>query len=74
MEYEDLRIEVDDEAEQATAGMDLRVLATFGEEDRGYVVGDMQNPARLRLTLKKGGPLNRWLVVEASGFIERASL
>lgn len=72
VEYENLEIEVDNERDEATASMDLRVIATFGEADRGYVLGDLQDPARLGLRLKKGGPLNKWLVVGASGFIERA--
>lgn len=69
--YENLRIEVGEDGERAGAKLDLRVIATFGEDDWGYVLGDLQNPVSLDLELKKGGPLNRWQVVSASGFMER---
>jgi len=73
VEYENLRVEVDEEGKEAEAAMDLRMIATAGDNDRGYVLGDVENPARLKLRLRKGGPLNKWLVVSASGFIEGAS-
>jgi hypothetical protein len=69
VEYENLRIDVSEGAEEATASMDLRVLASSGDQ-MGYALGG-DEPARLRLRLKKGGPLKRWQVVEASGFMPR---
>lgn len=58
MEYEGLVIEVEDEG--ATARMDLRVIATRGAA-RGYFLGDMRDPVRLRLRLEKS-PTGKWLV------------
>ena len=68
-DYENLTVEVFNETEEAAAAMDLRVIAMSGEQ-MGYVIGG-DGPALLKLRLKKGGPLKRWQVVEASGFIER---
>lgn len=73
VDYENLRVKVGEDGERAGAKLDLRVIATFGDDDRGYVLGDLQNPASLDLELKKGGPLNRWQVVSASGFTEHMS-
>lgn len=72
VEYDNVKIEVNEDKTEATAALDLRVIATFGQSDRGYVFGDIQNPARPKLLLKKGGALNRWLVMETSGIIEGA--
>lgn len=71
VDYENLRVEVGEGGEGAAASMDLRVIATFGVNDRGYVLGDIGTPAGLELKLRKGGPLNRWQVVSSSGFVER---
>ncbi len=68
VDYENLKIEVAEGAEEATASMDLRVLASAGQE-MGYILGG-DGPARLELGLKKGGPLRKWQVVEASGFVQ----
>jgi hypothetical protein len=70
VDYENLRVEVGEGGEGARADMDLRVIATFGGNDRGYVLGDLGDPVALELRLRKGGPLNRWQVVSASGFVE----
>jgi hypothetical protein len=69
VDYENLKVEVAKGKEEATASMDLRVVASAGQE-MGYVLGG-DGPARFVLRLKKGGPLKKWQVVEASGFIKR---
>ena len=68
-DYENLTVEVFKETGEATAAMDLRMIAMSGEQ-MGYVIGG-EGPALLKLRLKKSGPLKKWQVVEASGFIER---
>ncbi len=65
VEYENLQIHVQDG--RATATMDMGVIAGEGP-DRGYYLGGPGRPARLVLRLQRGGPLNRWLVVGASGY------
>jgi hypothetical protein len=69
VDYENLKVEVAEGNEEATASMDLRVVASAGQE-MGYVLGG-DGPARFVLRLKKGGPLKKWQVVEASGFMQR---
>jgi hypothetical protein len=69
VEYENLQVKVAPEEKEATASMDLRVLASSGEE-MGYAIGG-DEPASFMLRLKKGGPLGKWQVVSASGYIER---
>jgi hypothetical protein len=64
VEYENLEIEVKDDT--ATASMDMRVIATLGE-DRGYFLGDIKEPVHLVLEFEKT-PVKKWLVLKASGF------
>jgi hypothetical protein len=68
VDYENLKVEIAEGKGEATASMDLRVVASAGQE-MGYVLGG-DGPARFVLRLKKGGPLKKWQVVEASGFIQ----
>jgi len=62
IEYEDLNIKVDDE--KATADMDVRIIATVGN-DTGYILGDLPKPAHLRFTLEK--ERTKWLVTKTEG-------
>ncbi len=63
VEYEDLRIEVS--KDRASAELSVRVIATVGNE-RGYIIGDIKTPLRLRFTLDK--ERTRWLIVKTEGF------
>ncbi len=69
VDYENLKIEIAEGSEESTASMDLRVVASAGQQ-MGYVLGG-DGPARFELRLKKEGPLKKWQVVEASGFMHR---
>ena len=62
IEYENLNIKVDDE--KATADMDVRIIATIGN-DTGYILGDLPKPAHLRFTLEK--ERTKWLVTKTEG-------
>ena len=65
IECENLSVRVD--KDKATASLDVRALATSeGGGQRGYIFGDLKEPARLSLELEKG-TAGRWLVVNASG-------
>jgi hypothetical protein len=70
VEYDDLKVVVAEGEKEATASMDLRVMARAGQE-MGYLLGG-EEPVRLKLMLKKGGPLGTWQVASASGFMEGA--
>jgi hypothetical protein len=61
VEYENLEVDVKDG--RASARMDLRVIATWGE-DRGYYLGDVKEPARLVLELEKS-PARKWLITKS---------
>jgi hypothetical protein len=50
IEYENLKIGINDKT--ATAEMDVRVIATVGN-DTGYIMGDMPHPVHLKFTLDK---------------------
>jgi hypothetical protein len=65
VEYEDLRIEVEDK--RATASMDVRVIASISV-GRGYVYGDLKEPLRLKLDLEKEGGMKKWKVTGATGY------
>jgi hypothetical protein len=62
IEYENMRINVRDKT--ATAGMDVRIIATVGNET-GYVLGDIPHPAHLIFTLEK--ERTKWLVTKTEG-------
>jgi hypothetical protein len=62
VEYENLNIKVD--GEKATADMDVRIIATIGN-DTGYILGDLPKPAHLRFTLEK--ERTKWLVTKTEG-------
>ena len=62
IEYENLKIDVNDKT--ATADMDIRIIATTGN-DTGYVLGDMPHPAHLKFTLEK--ERTKWLVTKTEG-------
>ena len=62
VEYEDLKINIADRT--ATADMDVRIIATIGNET-GYVLGDLSNPAHLKFTLEK--ERTTWLVTKTEG-------
>jgi len=62
IEYENLSIKV--EKKEATAEMDVRILATIGN-DTGYILGDLPRPVHLRFTLEK--EKTKWLVTKTEG-------
>ena len=66
VQYEGLEVIVAED-DTARAAMDLRVIATMGP-DRGYFVGDIKEPVRLELWLRRGGSVKRWLVVNSTGY------
>ena len=63
IEYENLEIRVS--GDTATAQLDLRVIAASGNE-KGYLIGDIKSPARLKLILDKEH--TKWRVVRIEGF------
>lgn len=65
IEYENTTIEVNDG--KATAEMDVRIIATIGNET-GYVLGDLPNPAHLVFSLEK--EKTKWLIIKTQGFPE----
>lgn len=62
IEYDITRLEIKDKT--ATAGMDVRVIASYGT-DTGYVVGDAARPAHLIFSLEKGP--TGWLISSSEG-------
>jgi hypothetical protein len=62
IEYENMQIKVN--KEKATVDMDVRVVATIGN-DTGYILGDLPNPVHLTFTLEK--ERTKWLVTRAEG-------
>ena len=62
IEYENLKIKVN--KKNATADMDVRILATIGN-DTGYIFGDLAKPVHLTFTLEKGRA--KWLVTKTEG-------
>lgn len=63
VEYDKLRITVSDKT--AVAEMDLRVIATLGNET-GYITGDIKEPLHLKFIL--GKERTKWLIVKSEGF------
>lgn len=66
VEYENLKIDISEKT--AIAEMDLRVIATLGN-DTGYIIGDVKAPLRLKFTLEK--ERTNWLIVKSEGFISK---
>ncbi|MBM4135801.1 MAG: hypothetical protein FJ241_03110 [Nitrospira sp.] len=62
IEYENLKIKVTDST--ATADMDVRVIATIGN-DTGYIAGDLAKPVHLKFTLEK--ERTKWLIAKTEG-------
>ncbi len=62
IEYDITQLEVKDKA--ATAGLDVRVIASYGAET-GYIVGDAARPAHLIFSLEKGP--TGWLISSCEG-------
>ena len=62
IEYEIKNISIKDAA--ATADLDLRVIASYGEET-GYVVGDAAEPAHMKFFLEE--ERTKWLVTKTEG-------
>ncbi len=62
VEYDITKIEVREKA--ATAGMDVRVITSYGK-DTGYIVGDAARPAHLSFSLEKGP--TGWLIDSSEG-------
>jgi hypothetical protein len=62
IEYENMKIKVNKKT--ATADMDVRILATIGNET-GYVFGDLAKPEHLTFTLEKERA--KWLVTKTEG-------
>lgn len=62
-EYYNLNIRVSKDT--ATADVDVRVIATKGNET-GYIIGDARSPAHLKFNLDK--ERTKWLIVRLEGF------
>ena len=62
VEYEITQIDVRDKT--ATAGIDVRVIASYGK-DTGYVLGDAARPAHLEFSLEK--ERTSWLITGSEG-------
>jgi hypothetical protein len=62
VEYENLEIKVNDKT--ATADMDVRIIATVGN-NTGYILGDLPKPVHLGFTLEKERV--KWLVTKTKG-------
>ena len=62
IEYEIIRIGITEKT--ATAELDIRVLATHGN-DTGYIAGDLAKPFHLKFSLEK--ERTTWLVTKTEG-------
>jgi len=62
VEYEIKNITVKESS--ATADLDIRVIASYGQET-GYTVGDAANPVHMKFNLEK--ERTKWLVNKAEG-------
>ena len=62
VEYENLIVNVN--GKTATADMDVRVIASIGD-NTGYIMGDLSKPAHLTFTLEK--ERTKWLIVKTEG-------
>lgn len=62
IEYENVTINIKERT--ATAYMDVRVIATIGN-DTGYILGDLPRPVHVTFTLEKEKV--RWLIVKTEG-------
>lgn len=62
VEYGNLKITV--EKDSAIADMDVRVIATIGNET-GYIIGDIKKPVHLKFNLEKERV--KWLVTKTEG-------
>ena len=62
IDYEIINITVKDRA--ASADLDLRVIASYGQ-DTGYFVGDAAKPAHMKFYLEK--ERTKWLVIKSEG-------
>ena len=62
IEYENLKITISKNI--ATAGIDVRVVATIGN-NTGYILGDLDKPVHLKFTLEKVRA--KWLVIKTEG-------
>jgi hypothetical protein len=62
IEYENLKIDIKDKT--ALADMDVRVVASIGD-NTGYVLGDLMKPVHLQFTIKK--ERTKWLVTKTEG-------
>ncbi len=62
VEYDLKDIEIKDD--NASAGMDLRVIASYGK-DTGYVIGDAAKPAHMKFFLEK--VRTKWLITRTEG-------
>jgi hypothetical protein len=68
-EMKDIKVECDVRAieirdDKATAGVDLRVIATRGN-DTGYFIGDAAKPVSMKFFLEK--ERMKWLIVSSEG-------
>lgn len=66
IEYENLKVQA--AGEKATADLDLRVIATIGN-NTGYIFGDLRQAAHLKLSLEKEHA--RWHATKAEGLDQR---
>ncbi len=62
VEYDLKEIEIKDD--NAAAGLDIRVVASYGK-DAGYIVGDAARPAHIKFFLEK--VRTKWLITKTEG-------
>ena len=62
VEYDGLKILVRED--EATAELDMRVIATAGNET-GYIIGDARAPLHIRFTLEK--ERGKWQIIKTEG-------
>ncbi len=63
LEYTITELEINDK--KATASVDVRVIASYGQE-RGYFLGDAAEPGHMKFILEK--ERTKWLVNGTEGF------
>ncbi len=64
IEYENLKIKINDSRRNAEIEVDVRVIATINDE-RGYIIGDIRSPLHLRFHLEK--ERTKWLIIKTEG-------
>jgi len=64
IKVEDENLKIDVKENSASAELDVRVIATMGNQT-GYIIGDIKKPEHLKFTLEKERV--KWLVTKTEG-------